>query len=93
MLISANQSHRSKKTTIKEESKINLYIYIGRHTWSLRILGSLRGWRREEKQTENTKTAQHPNRARNRVMDFTGGKNPFVWITKPMQNFPHLLSM
>ena len=23
----------------------------------------------------------------------TGGKNPFVWIAKPMQNFPHLLSM
>jgi len=23
----------------------------------------------------------------------TGGKNPFVWITKPMQSFLHLLSM
>jgi len=23
----------------------------------------------------------------------TGGKNPFVWTAKLMQNFPHLLSM
>ena len=36
---------------------------------------------------------QNPKEARGKHSLDTGGKNSFVWIAKPMQNFPHLLSM